>query len=57
MWRYKPELLGLATVGGSVALTWMAGIIGLATSLLIFGVWVLKFRREWKHRNDPPVGE
>ena len=40
------------------AATWIAGhytaIVGGLVGTVALAVWLLKLRREWIHRNDPP---
>jgi hypothetical protein len=54
MKRDTEAIMGLTTAAISYAVTHWNAIAGGLIALLALGVWALKFRREWNHRNDPP---
>ena len=52
MSKHYDLILGLGLSGATVALTFYSVVVAALTGTLALGVWSLKMRTAWRHRND-----
>lgn len=49
---HKEFAIGMIAASGPVALSYVSVVVGIGTGPLVFGIYTLKLRKEWRHRND-----
>lgn len=52
--KHGDIVFGTAGTVGTITLAQINTALAFAAGILTVGVMAIRFRREWKHRNDPP---